>query len=96
MWRGGLLEETRYLMDLDVPRHASIWGAIGYAEAAAHLEGRQDAEAAQERIFRRTRQYAKRQWTWFRHHHGTRWFDRGSEPGWGAALGDLERALVVP
>jgi tRNA dimethylallyltransferase len=75
MWSGGLLEETRRLMDAGIPRGKNVWGAIGYEEAADHLEGRLKAEEAVEKIFRRTRQYAKRQWTWFKGHHGTRWIN---------------------
>lgn len=73
MWRGGLLEEARFLLSSGVPRGSTVWGAIGYVEAAGHLEGRLGEEAARERIFRRTRQYAKRQWTWFKGHHETKW-----------------------
>ncbi len=75
LWRGGLLDETKDLIQAKVPREASLWGAIGYQESADFLEGRLGEPEALERMYRRTRQYAKRQMTWFRHHHGTRWFD---------------------
>lgn len=40
--------------------------AIGYAEAAAVLDGREPAEGLAERIARRTWRYARRQRAWFR------------------------------
>lgn len=75
MWDGGLLQETQWLMERDIPETANIWGAIGYREAAAYLRNAVTKEEAIEQMFRRTRQYAKRQWTWFKHHHGTKWMN---------------------
>ena len=40
--------------------------ALGYRQAAAYLTGRLPAEAALEEMQRATRNYAKRQMTWFR------------------------------
>jgi tRNA dimethylallyltransferase len=94
MWSGGLLEETRALLGLGLPVDHPVWGAIGYAEAAAHLRGELKKEDALERIFRRTRQYAKRQWTWFRHQHDVLWFDldRFTDPR--SVLDPLEKAIT--
>lgn len=75
MWSGGLLEETQSLMKAGLPTDHPVWAAIGYAEAEAFSKGEMTQEAALERIFRRTRQYAKRQWTWFRHQHDVQWFN---------------------
>jgi tRNA dimethylallyltransferase len=80
MWKGGLLEETRFLLNGKVPKEAPVWGAIGYQEGAEFLAGKMSEAEALERIFRRTRQYAKRQWTWFRHHHQTEWVHLDSFP----------------
>ena len=51
--------------------------AIGYREAFDALDGRIDRAAAMERTVVRTRQYAKRQRTWFRHQADVRWVDAG-------------------
>lgn len=91
MWKGGVLEETRRLLDLKVPPEAPVWGAIGYQEGAEFLAGRLSENAALERMFRRTRQYAKRQWTWFRHHHGTQWVDVDAFPDLETLARDLAR-----
>ncbi len=75
MWRGGLLEETKKLMGSGLSPDHPIWGAIGYAEAQTFLKGEWGETLALERIFRRTRQYAKRQWTWFKNQHEVRWLN---------------------
>ena len=48
--------------------------AIGYLEIIQHLQGGLNREAMTLRIQQRTRQYAKRQMTWFRKEPGFRWF----------------------
>lgn len=51
----------------DVPGDAPAWNATGYEAIRAQVEGRLDPSAARERVIIETRQYAKRQRTWFRH-----------------------------
>jgi tRNA dimethylallyltransferase len=75
MWKNGLLDETRGLLKMSVPANYPVWGAIGYSEAAAFFRGELTETEAIEKIFRRTRQYAKRQWTWFRHQHKVEWIN---------------------
>jgi tRNA dimethylallyltransferase len=50
-----------------VPSDAPAWKASGYAVMREHVEGNLDLASARERIIIETRQYAKRQRTWFRH-----------------------------
>ena len=65
MLAGGALEEARAnLPDWD-PAHLSA-KAIGAPELIAHLQGHLTLEAAQEAATIATRQFAKRQRTWFR------------------------------
>lgn len=75
MWRDGLLAETEKLMKLSLPVDHPALGAIGYTEASNYLQDRMTQEEVLERIFRRTRQYAKRQWTWFKHQHEVEWIN---------------------
>jgi tRNA dimethylallyltransferase len=75
----GLIEEVRGLLARGVPRTANAFKAIGYREALAHLDGRATLEEARAETRRRTRNYAKRQWTWFRREPGVEWFE--VEPG---------------
>ena len=49
-----------------IPRDAPAWNACGYREILSWMEGHVTAAAAREAVLIRTRQYAKRQRTWFR------------------------------
>lgn len=61
----GALEEVRAMLPL-FDESLSAFRAIGVPELAAHLRGELTLDAARERIAIATRQYAKRQRTWFR------------------------------
>jgi tRNA dimethylallyltransferase len=73
MWKNGLLNEAQYVHSLDLPEDHPVRKIIGYDEANAYLKGETDQTQALEKMFRRTRQYAKRQWTWFRNQHQVQW-----------------------
>lgn len=66
MMADGLEEEVRGLLDSGVPLKCTAMQAIGYKEMAAAILGGGDTAAAAEQIKLRSRQYAKRQRTWFR------------------------------
>lgn len=66
MLRDGWLDEIRALID-KVPAEAPAWKASGYDAMRDHVEGRCDLSTARQRVIIETRQYAKRQRTWFRH-----------------------------
>lgn len=66
MLAGGWPEEVMRL-DRDVPEDAPAWQASGYAAVRAMTRGTLSAPKAREAIVIATRQYAKRQRTWFRH-----------------------------
>jgi tRNA dimethylallyltransferase len=51
----------------DVQADAPAWKASGYRVMRTFVEGRIDLSSARERVIIETRQYAKRQRTWFRH-----------------------------
>jgi tRNA dimethylallyltransferase len=67
MLAGGLLEEIEHILSLGVPRDAKPFGALGYKQGLAILEGRMSRDEALSVMQRDTRRYAKRQVTWFRH-----------------------------
>ncbi len=75
MWQNGLLEESKGLEHLDLAPSHPIWTAIGYYEALAFTRNELSEKTAKELIFRRTRQYAKRQMTWFKHQHQVEWLN---------------------
>jgi tRNA dimethylallyltransferase len=66
----GWLEEARRLRELPRPLSREAAKALGYAELFAHLDGRFSLEEAVCAIQLRSRQFAKRQITWFRHLDG--------------------------
>jgi tRNA dimethylallyltransferase len=65
MFDSGWIDEVRQLRDL-VPADAPAWNASGYRTVREHVEGAVTREAAIEKSVIETRQYAKRQRTWFR------------------------------
>ena len=72
MFSQGLLEEVRSL-----EQHASLspLQTVGYTELFSHLQGACSLEQAKEQIKINTRQYAKRQLTWFRKQDTIEWFE---------------------
>jgi tRNA dimethylallyltransferase len=66
MLKAGWADEVRELMRV-VSSDAPAWKASGYGVIREHVDGRLDLSSARERIIIETRQYAKRQRTWFRH-----------------------------
>ena len=72
MFAAGLVEEVRRLMAAgSLSRTASQ--AVGYREVLERLNGQRDLPATVELVKLRTRQFAKRQLTWFRSLSECRW-----------------------
>ena len=69
MFAAGWVDEVRQLSN-DVPSTAPAWMSSGYSTVRALARGEVDFDAAREKILIETRQYAKRQRTWFRHQIG--------------------------
>ena len=85
MMAQGLEGEVRGLLASGVSRECTAMQAIGYKEiAAAIAEGRPAAEGAEE-VKLRSRQYAKRQLTWFRRNKQAYWFNWKKIPDLSAA-----------
>lgn len=66
MLEQGWADEVRELMQT-VPPDAPAWKASGYSVMREYVDGTLDLSSARQRIIIETRQYAKRQRTWFRH-----------------------------
>ena len=70
----GLIEEVKYLGDkygMDLP----LLNTLGYAEIKQYLMGEVDLEQAIASTITHTRQFAKRQRTWFNKNKHINWFD---------------------
>jgi tRNA dimethylallyltransferase len=71
----GLLDEALAHLRAGVSPRAQPFQALGYREAAFWARGLLADGEVLPLIIRHTRQYAKRQLTWFRHEPGVRWLD---------------------
>lgn len=69
IFRDGILDETRFLIERGYTSSHPLT-AIGYKEALSYLKGEIKLNEAIETTSRRTRQYAKRQITWFKRGDG--------------------------
>jgi len=76
MLERGLVNEVRGLLaSPGVTPACPALRAVGYREVARHLAGELDRAAMIDAAVTATRQYAKRQYTWFRAERGAEWFD---------------------
>lgn len=79
MFAGGLLEETRELLDAGLEDGRTARRAVGYAQAVAHIRGELDLEEAVTATAIATRQLARRQMTWFRRDTRIAWLTPGPD-----------------
>ena len=73
MMKTGALDEVKALLSLGLSSELPAMRAIGVRESAEVLADRLDPEEAAELATIATRQYAKRQMTWFRNQLGDDW-----------------------
>ncbi|SKB25099.1 tRNA dimethylallyltransferase [Sphingopyxis flava] len=73
MFEAGAAEEVAALIARDLDPDLPVMRAIGVPQVAAWLQGRIPHEEALARAQAATRQYAKRQYTWFRHQPPQDW-----------------------
>ena len=74
MFDDGLLTEVKVLYDKGINSKAINTG-IGYKELYDYFKGNISLEEAKELIKKRSRHYAKRQYTWFNNQMNIKWFD---------------------
>ncbi|HEY1213710.1 MAG TPA: tRNA dimethylallyltransferase, partial [Bryobacteraceae bacterium] len=73
MFERGLVDETRRLLEQGVPAENKALQSLGYRQALRVLSGSMGLDEAVQECQTRTRQYAKRQMTWFRREEGAHW-----------------------
>ena len=81
MFKKGLVSEVKCLLKKRLSKTASY--AIGIAEIKDYLEGKHTLQEAKELIKQHSRQYAKRQLTWFRKDKRIKWL---TENKWKSAF----------
>jgi tRNA dimethylallyltransferase len=92
MFENGLLDETRGLLVSGVGPGSKALQNLGYKQAVAVLEDRLPLSAAIEEVQTRTRQYSKRQMTWFRGEPDMQWINSFGES---AGAQESGRVLVA-
>ena len=70
MIEDGLVEETRALIAAGFNEDLKPMRALGYKEMVGFINGHHELDDATELLMKNTRNYAKRQITWFRNVEG--------------------------
>lgn len=73
MFEQGLVAEVAHLIDSGLTQGRTAQRALGYSQVISHLQGEISLEAAIEETKRATRQYARRQETWFSRDTRIKW-----------------------
>ena len=74
MINDGLIDEVKSLYDKNI-RSKAIMTGIGYKELYDYFDSKISLEEAIDLIKKRSRHYAKRQYTWFNNQMDIKWFD---------------------
>jgi tRNA dimethylallyltransferase len=75
MLKAGLIDEVKRLVAEGYDRKLASMQAIGYKEVAEHLHGKYTYDELVNILKQNTRNFAKRQMTWFRKFKSANWFD---------------------
>ena len=94
MWESGLLDEVRALLAAGYGPDLLPMTGHGYREAVRYLAGESSRVEALESMVRRTRQYAKRQATWFRRDPRIEWLAAGDGPADATPLVERARSIA--
>lgn len=79
MFRRGWVAETEQLLKRGLARNRTAMQALGYGQIVEHLRGERSLPETIELVKLRTRQFAKRQMTWFRRQLPLTWIPLASE-----------------
>jgi len=74
MFKAGIVEEVKALLDAGVAPSAHALGSLGYRQAVQYIQGRITLQEAIEATIKETKAYARRQLTWFRKEKQAQWF----------------------
>jgi tRNA dimethylallyltransferase len=75
MFRRGLVAETEQLLKRGLAQNQTALQALGYRQVVEHLRGERSLAETIELVKIRTRQFAKRQMTWFRGQMDLEWIE---------------------
>ena len=74
MVKEGLLEEAKQIYESGI-RTKAVMTPIGYKELFPYFEGEAALDTCLDQIKQHSRNYAKRQYTWFRHQMDVKWLE---------------------
>ena len=92
MFDQGLLEEVTAINEKYDWSLQALQG-IGYKEFKEYFSGEETLEEVKDKIKTHTRQFAKRQYTWWNHQLPVRWYDISLEKAGDRALDDMKAWL---
>jgi len=90
MWDEGFVSEVETLLGLGITQARTAQLALGYSQIIAYLEGKMSQDEAREDTKRATRQYARRQETWFSRDNRITWISP-IQPHLESVLAHLEK-----
>ncbi len=93
MIRNGLIGEVEKLLSEGYDRTLNSMQAIGYKEIAEALENNLDMHETIELVKQKSRNYAKRQYTWFKRNKDIRWIDTIAYGTTDAIADHIERVI---
>lgn len=94
MVRTGLFEETKKLLETGIPVDAQSMKSIGYRQAVQYYNGEMSKEEAIDKIKQYTRNFAKRQVTWYNKMPYIQWFDLENDFDYDQITEDMFQILV--
>jgi tRNA dimethylallyltransferase len=65
MWKSGFVDEVKGLVEIGLREGKTAQAALGYSQILQFLDGEISEATAKDETKRATRQYARRQETWF-------------------------------
>jgi tRNA dimethylallyltransferase len=93
MFARGLVDETRDLLKRGLAENKTAMQAIGYRQVVEHLRGEWSLKETIELVKIRTRQFAKRQLTWFRAQKNLEWIELKPDDPPEKWLPEISRAI---
>ena len=94
MVSNGLFEETKKLLEAGIPSEAQSMKSIGYRQAVQYYKGEMSKEEAIDKIKQYTRNFAKRQVTWYNKMPYIQWFDLENDFDYDQITEDMFQILV--
>lgn len=89
MFQRGLVDETRRLLEQGLAQNPTALQAIGYRQVVEHLRDERSLPGTIELVKIKTRQFAKRQMTWFRRQLSLEWIELAAADQMAAVAGNI-------